>query len=307
MRITAIAALLLAGAALADTVPLRELTSAEKEAIQAAAPKRAPARPAKARRLLVVHLCKSNGKVVGGHPSIPHANYFLEWTGKQTGAFVSVVNNDESVFRPENLKQYDAIVFNNTVGVILDDPALRESLIDFVRSGKGFVAFHAGGAATFVQYPKYDQFPPFGEMVGGYEDGGHPWKHTEKTPVKIDDPRHPINAAFKGQPFEIEDEAFQFREPSLRGRLRVLLSIDMTRTAADPKRRILKQRQGDLDFPVSWIKPYGQGRVFYSTMGHSPEVFSKPALLEHFLAGVQYALGDLKADDTPSAKAPQAR
>jgi type 1 glutamine amidotransferase len=291
-----LAAALLAVVARADYVPLKDLTPDEKAAVEAALPAKAPAKPKKARKLLVVHITKQHGKPSGGHPSIPFANHALTVTGKRTGAFEVTVNNDENVFRPENLKQYDAIVFNNTVGVLFEDPLLRQSLLDFVKSGKGFAGFHAAGA-TFVQYPVYDQFPEYGVMLGGYEDGGHPWKHTEPTHIKIDDPKHPINAAFKGQPFTIEDEAFQFREPTLRDRLHVLLSIDAAKMDTGHQRRLLKQRRQDLDFPVN-----GRGRVFYTTMGHNPKAFTTTAILEHILAGIQYALGDLKADDTPSAK-----
>jgi type 1 glutamine amidotransferase len=70
----------------------------------------------------------------------------------------------------------------------------------------------------------------------------------------------------------------------------------------DPKRRFLPERAADKDFGIAWVKRYGRGRVFYNALGHTPEVFQDPKLLQHFLAGIQYALGDLKADDTPSAK-----
>src|ERR1019366_3054931 len=104
---------------------------------------------------------------------------------------------------------YDLIVFNNTEGVLFEDPVLRQSLLDFVKNGKGFVAFHAGGGATFVQYPVYDQFPEFGVMVGGYEDGGHPWGPADTTYVKIDDPRSPLTSIFQG-PFQMREQTFQF-------------------------------------------------------------------------------------------------
>ena len=61
-------------------------------------------------------------------------------------------------------------------------------------------------------------------------------------------------------------------------------------------------RDQDKDFPLTWIRAEGKGRVFCSGMGHVPSVFWSGPLLEHFLAGIQYALGDLKADATPSAK-----
>ncbi len=287
-------------AASAQYRPLRELTSEEKRTVDAALPAAAPAQPKKPRRILLTNLCKRDGKVIGTHPSSPFGNYALEQMGRKTGAFTVTQGADERSFSRANLETFDAIVFLNTNGVLTEDSELRQSLLDFVRSGKGFVGFHAAGA-TFVQYPRYDQFPEFGVMLGGYEDGGHPWGPKDTTHVKIDDPAHPVNAPFNGRPFAIHDEAFQFREPNIRDRLRVLLSIDTSRM--DLTRRILPQRRKDLDFPVSWVKTYGEGRVFYTTMGHSPTAFQSRPLLEHFLAGIQFALGDLEADAAPSAKA----
>ena len=58
----------------------------------------------------------------------------------------------------------------------------------------------------------------------------------------------------------------------------------------------------DKDYGLSWIKSYGQGRVFYSELGHTPTLFMTTALSEFILRGIQFALGDLDADTTPSAK-----
>jgi len=185
--------------------------------------------------------------------------------------------------------------------VLTEDDVLRQSLLDFVSGGKGFVGIHAA-AATFVQYPVYDQFPPFGEMLGAYENGGHPWRPDETITLKVDDPDHPINAAFGGRSFEVQDEVFQFQAPYSRDKLRVLLSIDTEKTDMDPSRRFLPERQADLDFAMSWVRQYGQGRVFYSSLGHNRHLFWNRPILEHFLAGIQFALGDLEADATPSGK-----
>ena len=54
---------------------------------------------------------------------------------------------------------------------------------------------------------------------------------------------------------------------------------------------------------LSWIRREGNGRLFYQALGHHESIYyNNPAMLEHILAGIQYALGDLKADDSPSAK-----
>ena len=60
---------------------------------------------------------------------------------------------------PGKIEQFDALCFLNTVGVLFDDPELRKSLLGFIAGGKGFVGIH-DAIATFVQYPKYDQWPP---------------------------------------------------------------------------------------------------------------------------------------------------
>jgi type 1 glutamine amidotransferase len=61
-------------------------------------------------------------------------------------------------------------------------------------------------------------------------------------------------------------------------------------------------KRTDGDYALSWIRREGKGRVFYEALGHSEHVYAMPVILEHIQAGIQYALGDLRADDSPSAK-----
>ncbi len=302
-RIVGCSILLALGAA-AFAAPAAELSAAEKEKIDQALPAKASVKPKRARKLLILNAnVRDDGRPPIIEPAMAGGNYALIEMGKRTGAYTAVFTTDVESLRPENLKQFDAICFNNTTGVITNDNALRQSLLSFVASGKGFVAFHAGGAATFVQYPKYDQFPPFGEMVGGYEDGGHPWGPQDTIRIHVEDPNNPVNAVFKGQDVTIQHQVMQFRKPYSRENLHVLLSIDVEKSDYDPKRRrVLPERQVDKDFPMSWIKTYHKGRVFYSVFGHNADINWNTAILTHHLAGIQYALGDLKANATPSAK-----
>jgi type 1 glutamine amidotransferase len=100
-----------------------------------------------------------------------------------------------------------------------------------------------------------------------------------------------------GQGFEIRDEIYVHRkpltrEPMTREGVRVLLSLDLGKTE-DPGLR------KDGDYALSWIRPYGKGRVFYCTLGHAQTAYKNPALMKHYLAGIQFALGDLPADTSP--------
>jgi len=255
------------------------LPDADIEKIIDAAPDKATAKPAKPRTLLVFNRC-------GGfrHGSIPWGSGAIEIMGNKTAAYETVVSDDMAVFTPDHLEPLDAVVFNNTTRLRFDENQ-RKALMDFVQGGKGVVGIH-GATDNFYDWPEA------AEMMGGLFSG-HPWH--EKVGVKLDDPGHPLLAAFGGKGFYVTDEIYQFRDPYSRERLRVLLSLDMNKTAKKGKRE-------DQDFAVSWVRSLGKGRVFYCSLGHRNEIFWNPAILRHYLDGIQFALGDLAADTTPSTK-----
>jgi type 1 glutamine amidotransferase len=255
--------------------------------IEAACPSEAPAAPAEGRRLLVFTLCK--GFV---HDSIPFVTKALEALGEKTGAWETVVSDDPDMLRPDSLKGFDAVCMNNTTGTLFDDEGLKESLLSYVRGGGGLVGIHAA-TDCFYDWPEY------GELIGGYF-WGHPW--SEEVGVKVDEPDHPLASMFAKEGFRIGDEIYQFREPYSREKLRVLLSLDTGRT--DMGKEGINRTDGD--FAVSWVHEYGKGRVFYCSLGHWQPVTWNPMVLRHYLAGVQYAMGDLEADATPSGFAEMA-
>jgi type 1 glutamine amidotransferase/HEAT repeat protein len=165
---------------------------------------------------------------------------------------------------------------------------VEKRFVDFVRNGKGLIGVHA---ATDCLY----KWPEYGDMMGGFFNS-HPWN--ENVTVKLDDPGHPLLRAFRGQSFVVADEIYQFKEPYSRDKLRVLLSIDVNGTDMTKK----NIRRTDGDFAVAWIHRYGKGRVFYFSLGHRPEIFWNEPVMQCYLDGIQYALGDLTCDDTPSSQ-----
>lgn len=273
------------------------LTPEVVKKIQEAAPAKAAVQPARPRKLLVMTLTKGFY-----HDVIPIGAKAMEIIGAKTGAWETVITEDPMMFVPEKLAQFDAVMMMNTTGELFDVPdkamrdVLKKSLVDFVKGGKGLAGSHAA-TDTFYQFPEY------GQMIGGYFNG-HPFYEIA---VKNEDPDHPINAAFKGKGFEIRDEMYTFRAPYSRENLRILLSIDLANSRKienDPARPGFKkgENRDDHDYAISWIREYGQGRVFYCSFGHFHDVFWNPAILKHYLDGIQYAIGDLKADATPSAR-----
>lgn len=256
-------------------------TEEEMGRIRAALPDAPQARPKKPRTVLVFNLVKGFR-----HSAIECGAFALVEMGRKTGAYTAEESVDPSVFAPDRLGRYDAIVFNNTTGELFDDPALKESLLAYVRRGGGIVGVHA---ATDCFYKWAD----FGEMMGGYFDG-HPWH--EDVVCRIEEPDHPVLAAFGGRTeFKVKDEMYQFKTPYSREKLRVLISLDPAQINLNKK----GIKRTDNDFAVSWIRPYGQGRVFYCSLGHREEIFWNPVVLRHFLDGIQFATGDLPADAAP--------
>jgi type 1 glutamine amidotransferase len=74
---------------------------------------------------------------------------------------------------------------------------------------------------------------------------------------------------------------------------------------ADKAKEPTATKRTDGDYGLSWIRREGKGRVFYEAHGHNEKVYAIAPMLQHVMAGIQYAIGDLKADDSPSVNPPK--
>jgi hypothetical protein len=139
-------------------------------------------------------------------------------------------------------------------------------------------------------------------MIGGFFK--FHWTYPQLITVKIDDPKSPLTAMFHGQEFDIHDETYTFAQDSWsRKNVHVLTSIDYSKMSdADKAKEPAATKRTDGDYGLSWIRREGKGRVFIEVHGHDEHIYQMPAMLEHILAGTQYALGDLAANDAPSEK-----
>ena len=256
-------------------------SAAEIAKVTAALPAKAPAKPAKARKLLVFNLCQGFR-----HGSIQITAKAIELMGEKTGAYTTVISDDMAMFDAAKLAEFDAVLFNSTTRLKFEDPAHRKALMDFIKSGKGVVGIH-GATDNF-----YD-FPEAAEMMGGLFKG-HPWGSGGTWAVKLDEPGHVLNKSFGGKGFKIKDEIYQLQGTVYsRDKLRVLLSLDMT----DEKTNARGNKDPKRDIAISWVHPVGKGRVFYCSLGHNNSVLWHGPVLAHYLAVIQYALCDLKIDD----------
>ncbi|MBL8858896.1 MAG: ThuA domain-containing protein [Planctomycetes bacterium] len=196
--------------------------------------------------------------------------------GSRSGAFQAVVSREAAAFEAASLAQFQAVLFYTT-GELPLSAAQRAGLFEFVRSGGGFVGVHSA-TDTFYTVPEY------GAMIGATFDG-HPWH--ERVSIAVEDPTH-IATQHLGERFDFVDEIYQFKAPYSRAGVHVLLSLapDGLDVAREPVHR------QDRDFALAWTRPFGDGRVFYSALGHRPEVWKDARFLTHLAGGIRWALGD---------------
>jgi len=247
--------------------------------IKAAAPKKATAKPARPRKMLVLSYQSHDSGRFAGEKA-------MEIMGEQTGAYTLVFARDakavSEMLVPEKLKAFDAVCLNNSTGGAgksVNGKTWVQNLSDYVKGGGGLVGIHS---ATDNKA---------GEIFGGYFSG-HPW--SEQVGIEIDDPKHRLTRVFAGKGFMVNDEIYLFKKIYTREKLRILLRLDMTKT---------KDRRGreDKDHAVAWVRAWGKGRVFYCSLGHNAHIFQDANLLRFYLDGIQFALGDIQADMTPSS------
>ncbi len=278
---------------------------ADISTMMAALPDKPYAAPQSPRRVLV--LARAVGWV---HTSIPLAAKMVEYLGDKTGAWMTTITYDSAAITPENLKQYDAIFLASTTGEFLDDPndkaasnLRRQALLDFVKGGKGLAGIHAATDCYHTRGPAVaGTWPEFNETIGGFFKSH--WNFPTLIPVKVDDPNSPLTAMFPTRGFAIVDETYTFAQDSFsRKRVHVLTSVNYAKMSAEDKaKEPAANKRTDGDYALSYIQRVGNGRVFYEGHGHDETVYFLRPFVAHMLAGIQYAIGDLKADDSPSEK-----
>jgi type 1 glutamine amidotransferase len=187
----------------------------------------------------------------------------------------------------DKLKDYDGFVFCNTTGDLpFPDP---QGFIDLVKGGKAFIATHSGSDT-------FHQFRPYIEMLGGEFETHH--SQVEIEPI-VHDRSHPAGAPFP-EGFKVYDEIYiikSFSKDNVHG----ILGLDAHPNDKTPGY-----------YPVSWVREFGKGRVFYTSLGHREDVWdptwkagtpdrkNAPEIAEiyqkHLLGGIRWALRLVEGD-----------
>lgn len=281
-----------------------ELTPEWTEKIRALAPDSPTVKPRKDRKALMFSLHTGYE-----HWVIPHADAVMKVLSEQAGRIDMVQSKDIAMFEADKLKKFDVVILNNNCSKgdrrdlfwdklgeneeLSDEDRkakaaqLEDNLIKFVKKGGGLMLMHG---AIVMQNNSME----FSAMVGGSFDYHPPQQRIE---LSLVEPDHPLLKAFDGKPFVHVDEPYFFKNAYGDYNFRPLLSMNVTDLHS------LKQEVPDKIKYVSWIKPYGKGRVFYISPSHNAQSYENARMLRYLQDGLLYSTGDLKCDDTPMQSA----
>ena len=241
------------------------------------------------------------------HTSLGPAEEAVTSWGPRAGFEVTTVQGylqdaeslDLSFISAEYLAQFDGIMMMTNGNLPLTD-SQKSALVDFVRDGGGFIGVHCA-ALTLYTYPE------FGEMLGAYFRRAIQQNHVFV--LKVEDTDHPATRML-GDSWPIVDELYQYGTAAWtpdrteenvdvlfdnripmgfsRERVHVLLSIDTGRTDMEG----LVDMEPGGDYPQAWYQAFGEGRSFYTSLGHRDDIWSNdPVFQAHVVGGIRWALG----------------
>jgi type 1 glutamine amidotransferase len=226
------------------------------------------------------------------HDSTSDALATIWKIGKDTGLWDTTIRTDVQLItkkkldnNAKNLNDFDAVLFDTTGELPLDDEQ-RAALLSFVHDdGKGFIGVHSA-LDTLYKWPEY------GSLIGAWFND-HPWDIFD-APVIVEDPNFPAMRAFPSH-FTIHDEIYQPGREFSRAKVRVLARLDESKLDLKNPR----VHRTDHDFAVAWVHNYGKGRVFYSSFGHTPETWARPDVQAMYREAIKWAMGLVPGDATP--------
>ncbi len=232
-------------------------------------------KPAPGPRVLVF------SKTLGWHHScIPFGIAAIQKLGKENGFEVDTTTN-AALFTDDNLKKYQAVIFNCTTGNVLN--AEEQAAFErYIQAGGGFAGVHSAADT------EYD-WPWYGKLVGAYFSSHPNNSNIRKATIDVTDRTNPITANLPAR-WERTDEWYNYK--SIYSGIHVLASLD---------ENTYDGGTNGADHPITWYHEYDGGRSFYTGCGHTDESYSDPLFLGQLLGGIKYAMGNGKPLDYTKA------
>jgi type 1 glutamine amidotransferase len=210
------------------------------------------------------------------HDAIPIGIQTVRELGA-ANSFTVTATEDPNVFSTANLAQYEAVIFLNTTGDVLN-PTQQTAFESYIRGGGGYVGVHSAADT------EYD-WPFYGELVGAYF-ASHP--AIQQVTERVENRAHAATAHL-GQTWVRTDELYNYRT-NVRSTARVLATLDESTYSGGTM---------GADHPHTWCKTLGGGRSFYTGNGHTQASYGEASFRALLLGGIRYAANRTKADCRP--------
>jgi type 1 glutamine amidotransferase len=217
-------------------------------------------------------------KIVGfkDGPSFMAGHAALEAMAARRG-WTLVVTDNGAAFNAADLSKFDAVVWNNVSGdaLTIEQEAAFKT---YIEAGGGFAGFHGSGGDPYYPWGWY------ADTLIGARFLGHPMNpQFQSAHIKVDDPESGITKGL-GEGWTLREEWYSFKtSPRLKG-AHILASLDEASYA--PGARLAMG-----DHPIAWTQCIGNGRSFYSAIGHLPENYTEPHSASLLEQGIAWALG----------------
>lgn len=215
-----------------------------------------------------------------------------------------VFSKDGSLFSADYLAHFDAFFFYTTgdltqAGVDGNPPmtpAGKAALLAAIAGGKGFIGTHSA-SDTFHSPGNEEQGPARFQHDGDRADdfikmiGGEFIQHgaQQVSQLIVADPKFPgasavpANLALFEEWYSLKDFAPDLHVILVQGTAG-MKGIEYARP----------------NYPSTWARMQGKGRVFYTNLGHRDDVWQSPIFQALLMGGIDWALGRVEADVAPN-------
>ena len=227
-----------------------------------------PALPALSDKAILI-FSKTNG--FRDDEQIVAANRAIAEIAKQRG-WTSYTTENAAVFNPVQLKRFKAVVWSSVSGDVLT-PAQRDAFRSWLEKGGGFVGLHGAGGD-----PQYAWRWYVDTLIGAQFIGHIMGPQFQLATLNVEDRDHPATRDLP-KTWARTDEWYSFdASPRPKG-YRILVTID--EKSYSPMEKLMsftkaKDIRMGADHPMVWTHCVGDGRAFYSALGHAASTYGEP-------------------------------
>jgi type 1 glutamine amidotransferase len=223
--------------------------------------------------------------------ALSHSEQILTELGAGVG--IDVVCSKDGRLFDADISQYDAFAFYTngdlTKPNTQQEPPMtaagKQRLLDAVAAGKGFLAFHSACASWRTPGERYatsKKVDPYIAMVGGEFIAHGP---QQKSTMRVTSPAFP-GMQDLGRSFDMHEEWYALK--NFADDLHVILVQETEGMQGDCYQRP--------PFPATWARRQGNGRVFFSSIGHREDIWAGPPFQQILLGALAWTLGNVEAE-----------